>query len=358
MKGKPGGLLTAMIVFSFLTIGALYAVAMEKIALPVAAKQMPVTNAMLKGSTFVGGQTCKECHAKEFEAWSQTWHAKMLRKITPDIVVADFNDVELTYTDMEVMDAAKQKVKISPIIQLKRDGENFQLVLVDKDNEANTQRYPLSYVLGGHWEQQFEVSVGNTFYPSPMRWVVEDKQWRTKSFSEIWWVADGTPDGRPRKPEELQMNQASAVKCDGCHTGGLKTVKEGDRWTLPDRDKWIGIGCEKCHGPGSRHVEAQTRESILNPAKVNAVQQDQVCGQCHSRVTSKSEPDLAYPMNFLPGNSDLQNLVEFWTYSTKPGNFWSNGDASKNRQQYHDVRGSDALRSRKLQNALQLRFVS
>jgi hypothetical protein len=319
--------------------------AAEREALTIAEKKPPVSNAMLKDAVYSGTQSCKECHAKEFESWSQTWHSRMLRKVAPDIVVADFNNVELTYSELEVTDANKQKIKISPTIQLKREGESFQLILLDKDHEANNQSYSLAYVLGGHWEQQFEVPVGDTYYPSPMRWVVDDQQWRTKAFSEIWWVADGTPDGRPRKPEEMQKNQVSDAKCDGCHTAGLKTVKEGDRWTLPDRDKGLGIGCEKCHGPGSKHMEAKTRESILNPARLNAVQQDQVCGQCHSRVTSKAEPDLAYPLDFLPGNTDLQERVEFWTYSTKPGNFWPNGDANKNRQQYHDVQKTKHARA-------------
>jgi hypothetical protein len=71
----------------------------------------------------------------------------MLRKLTPDIVVADFNNMELTYPDVEVLDDTRQKVKISPTIQLKRDGETYQLILLDKDNEANNQSYPLAYVL-------------------------------------------------------------------------------------------------------------------------------------------------------------------------------------------------------------------
>jgi hypothetical protein len=139
----------------------------------------------------------------------------MLRKLTPDIVVADFNNVELTFPDVEVVDSAKQKVKISPTLQLKREGESFQLILVDKDNEANNLSYPLAHVVGGHGEQQFEVPVGDTYYPSPVPWVIEDGQWRSKSFSEIWWMADGTPDGRPGKPEEMQKNQVSDAKCDG-----------------------------------------------------------------------------------------------------------------------------------------------
>ena len=155
----------------------------------------------------LGPKARSDCHQKEYELWSTTPHSKMLRKVSPDMVVADFNNVELTYTDVEVLDAGKSKVKIAPTIKLKHAGEDYLITLVDKDNEANNQTYPMAYVLGGKWEQQFEVQVGSTVFPSPMRWVVADGQWRTKAFSEIWWMADGTPDGRRRKPEEMQGNQ-------------------------------------------------------------------------------------------------------------------------------------------------------
>lgn len=142
----------------------------------------------------------------------------------------------------------------------------------------------------------------------------------------------------------MQGNQTSAAKCDGCHTTGVKAVKEQNIWKVPDKEKWLGISCERCHGPGSEHAELQTKESIVNPPRLNSVQQNQVCGQCHSRVTNKKDGDLAYPSDFQPGNTDLQDRVEFWTYSTRPANFWANGDASKNRQQYHDVNRTEHTR--------------
>lgn len=320
--------------------GRLLAGKEPRTALPVAERKGPESNEFLKGASSVGPKACAECHQKEYEMWLKTPHSRMLRKVSPDIVVSDFKDVELTYTDVEALDAGKAKVKIAPTIRLKHAGEDYFLTLVDKDNEANNQTYRMAYVLGGKWEQQFEVEVGSTVFPSPMRWVVADGQWRTKAFSEIWWIADGTADGRPRKPEEMQGNQTSAAKCDGCHTTGAKALKEENVWKTPDKEKWLGITCERCHGPGSKHAELQTKESIVNPMRLNPVQQNQVCGQCHSRVTNKKDGDLAYPLDFLPGNTDLQDRVEFWTYSTRPANFWPNGDSSKNRQQYHDAGGT------------------
>jgi predicted CXXCH cytochrome family protein len=327
-----------------LSAGSVLAASKEKPALPVAAKAPPVLNEFIKGASFTGSASCLDCHKHEHKVWSGTWHAKMLRKISPDIVVANFNNFEITYSDVEALDENNLKKKISPTIRLKRENDDFLLTLIDKDDEANNQTYKLVYVLGGNWEQQFEAMVGATFYPSPMRWVVADGQWRSKAFSEIWWIADGSSDGRPRKPEEMRATQSSDTKCDGCHTTGLKPVKDSGQWKLPNRDNGLGIGCEKCHGPGGKHIELQTKESIINPLNLNAIQQDQLCGQCHSRVTNKIERDLVYPTEFFPGDTTLPERVEFWTYSTQPGNFWPNEYANKNRQQFHDTRNTTHAR--------------
>jgi len=329
-----------LLVVLALSAGSVFAALKEKPSLPRAAKSPPVLNEIIKGASFAGSAACTECHQDEHKVWSGTWHAKMLRKISPDIVVADFNNLEIAYANVEVLDENNQKMKISPTIRVKREGDDYYLTLIDKDNETNNQTYKLGYVLGGNWEQQFEAQVGSVLFPSPMRWVVADSQWRSNAFSEIWWAADGTADGRPRKPEEMRANQSSDAKCDGCHTTGLKPVKEGSQWKLPNRDAGLGIGCEKCHGPGSKHIELQTKESIINPLNLNAIQQDQICGQCHSRVTNKIEKDLAYPTEFMPGDTTLPDRVEFWTYSTQPRNFWPNEYANKNRQQFHDTRGT------------------
>ena len=68
----------------------------------------------IKGSQFVGSDSCRTCHAKDHAAWTETWHANMHRKADPAIVVADFSNVEITYRDLEIEGPDKKKVKISP----------------------------------------------------------------------------------------------------------------------------------------------------------------------------------------------------------------------------------------------------
>ena len=42
-----------------------------------------------------------------------------------------------------------------------------------------------------------------------------------------------------------------------------------------------GIGCERCHGPGERHVHSGRAGDIVNPARLPPARQLDVCAQCH-----------------------------------------------------------------------------
>jgi len=316
-----------------------------KPAAPVAGLQKPSAPvAFLDGASHVGSAACKDCHAKEFTQWAASGHANMLRPVKPEIVKADFGGVEIAYEGVEVEDADKNKVKINPKVKAEtRDGKFF-VTLLDADNPANAQSYEVVEVLGSLWEQQYYLKVGDKIFPSPVRWVENDRQWRKAAFAPFWWVADGTPDGRPKKPEEMPAKQTVDYQCNGCHTTAFNAKKDDQGKYAFSRQEG-GVGCEACHGPGSKHVAAQGKDTIMNPAKLGTWQQEQLCGQCHIRVTSKQDKDFAFPLGFKSGQTDLQDRVEFWTYSTKPGNFWPNEDAKKNRQQYHDTMRSAHMAS-------------
>lgn len=322
------------------TIGASTAIAQKSKGtrpLPTAKDVQTQPSTRQKDAAYVGSKVCAGCHKKDYAAWKETWHANMHRDFSPEIVIADFHNVEIGYKEVEVDGPDKSKVKISPKIKVNRDGDIFSFTLVDQDNPGNNQTYKIAYVFGGNWNQHFEAQVGSVYYPTPMRWVVEDRQWITKPFNTLWWIADGTPDGRPRRPEEMPKNKTGDASCDGCHTTGYSVAKDKESGGWQGHKAELGIACEACHGPGSAHTNTKSKADIVNPAGLNAAQQNQVCGQCHSRVTNKQEKELSFPQGFRPGASDLDERVSFWTHASNPKNFWANDFASKNRQQYHDV---------------------
>ncbi|MBI1910307.1 MAG: ammonia-forming cytochrome c nitrite reductase subunit c552 [Deltaproteobacteria bacterium] len=332
-----------------------------KVVLPLGAAQPTKAirsgQEFFKGATFVGADTCKSCHAKQYDEWAKTWHRKMEQLPSAQSVAGEFDNIPRVYKDLEVesLKEPKKREKISPTIRAWKDAGKFFFTLIDRDNEKNNQTYEVAKVLGGKWDQGYEVKVGENYYPTPIRWSAVAKAWIARGFrADEWFLGDGTPDGIPRGPDQLLPHRVAEAKCAMCHTTGFTPMldKETKKWKAAAPYE-LGISCEKCHGPGSLHVqeakEAEGRgqrllkaEKIIHPLKdLNTLQQNQVCGQCHGRNTNKRERDLAFPVGFLPGDTNIQDLIYFWSYSGTPDPaqvryFWPNDWAKRNRQQWQD----------------------
>jgi len=323
-------------------------------------------------ATYAGSDSCKSCHEKQYAEWKSTWHAKMQRLATPDVVVGDFNNRIVTYKDVEIKDRdgkpARDRdgkpVKLTFQVRAHREGDKFFFTVLDKDNAANNQTYEIYKVLGGKWDQQYEIRIGDNLLPGILRWSVANQGWIVSSYRPDEWVLpDGTPDGRPRKPEELPTGRFAEAKCSGCHTTGNDFYKDAAGiWKVKANGKSeMAVACERCHGPASRHVaEAEAAKAsgrklapesttIVHPLKdLNSLQQLELCAQCHGRHANKEIPDLAFQLGFRPGDVDMTTRGRFWNYSSTPKHaenkyFWPNDWAKRNRQQWQDFTRSTHL---------------
>jgi tetratricopeptide (TPR) repeat protein len=96
--------------------------------------------------------------------------------------------------------------------------------------------------------------------------------------------------------------------CAECHSTNLK--KQYDLHTDTYQTTWsdINVGCEACHGPGSRHVEwaelpdmarpqVENYELVVKTSGLNSRSLVELCAPCHSRRSAlgdytHAEPDL------------------------------------------------------------------
>ncbi|MFC5301841.1 ammonia-forming cytochrome c nitrite reductase subunit c552 [Azospira restricta] len=307
---------------------------------------------------YAGSDSCKSCHEMQHAEWRETWHAKMERWPSPDIIVGDFNDRVITYKDVKVKTKDGKEEKLTFQVKTHRQSDKFFFTVLDKDNPANDQTFEIAKVLGGKWDQHYEIKIGENYLPAPIRWSVAAKDWLISSYRPYEWVTpDGSPDGRPLKLEELPKGRFAEGKCSGCHTTGFEFYKDdvAGHWKAKENGKGeIGIACERCHGPASKHVgEAETAKAagkpldpaattIVHPLKdLSPMQQTQVCAQCHGRNTNKKISDISFQQGFLPGDVDMTSRSRFWSYSgtSNPDEykyFWPNDWAKRNRQQFQD----------------------
>jgi predicted CXXCH cytochrome family protein len=238
---------------------------------------------------FVGSESCKRCHATEYDNWKKTRMANVVRdpKEHPESVLGDFEHEDPVRT--------------------------FGLDEV-------------AFVYGSRWKQRYFTKRGDDYFPLPAQWDVKKRRWLPYHVEAgaDWWVPFYGP---------TNFDRPTGPTCDGCHSVNYNTeTKQVTEWN---------VGCEKCHGPGSAHAEHPTRKNIVNPETLDYVRGNDTCMQCHSQGRPLSDPIAGkhydWPVGFLPG----ERLANYWRLEEiKPGtaNFYQYPDltAHKNRMQGND----------------------
>lgn len=135
---------------------------------------------------------------------------------------------------------------------------------------------------------------------------------------------DFTLGHRPPLPNQLVTAPGRAISttearlCFGCHMTASTTGSQLDlKHASP------GVGCEACHGPGARHVQAmheghveQGRRVVLNPKQLNPIDSVDFCGACHR---------TAWDVR-LGGMTGIVT-VRFQPYRLEKSKCWGKGDA-------------------------------
>jgi predicted CXXCH cytochrome family protein len=237
---------------------------------------------------YVGSQACEKCHEQIYQRWKKTPMANVVR------------------------DPREHPEAIIPNLAT--------------NTVARFTKDQVALVYGSLWKQRYFTKVGDDYFPLSAQWDVTHRVWRP------YFVASGTDWWVPFYPPD-NMQRPTGPTCDGCHSVGYDIhTKQVVEWN---------VGCERCHGPGSEHAEHPSRGNILNPARMEYVQANDTCIQCHSQgrpLTSPIEGKYYdWPVGFRPG----LHLGDFWqleqhTLGTATFTHFAEGTAHKNRMQGND----------------------
>jgi predicted CXXCH cytochrome family protein len=153
---------------------------------------------------------------------------------------------------------------------------------------------------------------------------VTHKKWRPYFVKDDWWVTYYPPDN---------FKRPTSTTCDGCHSVNYNT-------TTHMVTEW-NVGCEKCHGPGSEHVKNPVNSTIINPARLDYVQANDTCIQCHSQGRPPANPIAGQYYDWPVGFHMGLKLSDFWKLEDhKAGEttftHFADGTAHKNRMQGND----------------------
>ncbi len=159
---------------------------------------------------------------------------------------------------------------------LRRGGRFFQRrhELDSRGGEVNIFEQEVTFAIGSgnHARSYLHQSANGEITELPITWYTQEGR---------WGMSPGYDNATPSDFTRLVDDG-----CLFCHNG------------YPPAP---GIDCQRCHGPGSRHVDLagggkaqkpEIRAAIVNPARLNPERQMEVCMQCHLETTSAELPGM------------------------------------------------------------------
>jgi Flp pilus assembly protein TadD len=157
-------------------------------------------------------------------------------------------------------------------------------------------------------------------FQSPIAWYVRQRRW-------------DLPPGYEKSNRHFDLPIQSV--CLSCHANRSEPVEGTVNRYRPPFFAGHAIGCERCHGPGERHVAhpkvVDGRDvTIVNPAALEPALRDAVCQQCHlngqKRVLRAGRRDEDY----RPGLP----FQRFWTVLEGPSSLDENHFVGQFEQMY------------------------
>jgi hypothetical protein len=102
----------------------------------------------------------------------------------------------------------------------------------------------------------------------------------------------------------LRQSPDNAFRCFNCHATNVRRTAEGADLSAIE----LGVRCERCHGPGRRHIEAARagqpaaaiRRTVFNAGAMKPRQIPEVCGECHRSPVpgvASETPELDDPLS-------------------------------------------------------------
>lgn len=253
-------------------------------------------------ASYVTSEACAGCHIENY----QSWRHQTLHPIM-------FRPVE---SDDDIQGDFESE---NPVVTFKK-GE-------------------IEFVIGNKWEQVYARIIDGEYYPFTAKWLITTQKWV------------------PYKVNDWKETPLS-TKCNGCHTTGFNP----DTYEFSE----FGIGCEACHGAGSKHVQQKKKleGEVCQICHQDSMQdtdhsiilsyKSSVCGQCHSRGQQVNDSEhmqtsFNFPLQYRPGDDLPEGYNALTKEQDKKGQHWWGIGLSKNRhQEFADFSVSKHSRSLEL----------
>ena len=291
---------------TLLCAAALFSIAFSGPPPGLAETTIGATATSSKTAEYVGSESCAGCHASEHADWNKSHHKAAMQVATDVTVLGNFNGVTFEKNGTES-------------VFFKREGK-FWVRTDGPDGKLDD--FEILYTFGVAPLQQYLIGLpGGRLQAFGIAWDARPASDGGQRWYHLY------PDRKLAAGDPLHwtgIDQNWNYQCAFCHSTNLQ--KNYDAATTQFKTTWseISVGCEACHGPGSRHLDWATKtvdgKRVDDPGKGFAFTLDErpgvswrtgldgylsrsvprtedkvvhVCAACHSRRQQFSSDPLA-----------------------------------------------------------------
>lgn len=281
---------------------------------------------------YVGMNTCKACHQGIYNTFIETGMGKSFGKATLEKTSATFNHANI-YDKFSKFNY--QAFWNNDSLYIKE----FKLLKKDTSFKRTEQ---VNFIIGsGQHTNSHMQNVNGYIHQMPMTFFTQKKKWD---------LPPGFENG-----VNTRFSRKIGLECMSCHNGYPDFVmgSENKYTRVP-----LGIDCERCHGPGSIHVQERSTGtkidtskyidySIVNPSKLQIDLQFDICQRCHLQGNAVLKEGKSF-YDFKPG----QRLSDFMTvflpkYTTSKSEFIMASHADRLKQSACFIKTTEKIQSKK-----------
>jgi predicted CXXCH cytochrome family protein len=257
----------------------------------------------------VGGyakpEVCAGCHRNVWETYRNTGMARSFYRPTAE----DYSGKTAFY----------HRLSDSYFSMRQQDGKLYQsrYQIDPAGKQINVMEKQIDFVMGSgnHARAYLHRTERGTLVELPLAWYAEKGG---------YWAMNPGYD----RPNHDGFRRPITYDCMFCHNGYPQIPAGHDQpfaepvyaGSLPE-----GIDCQRCHGAGRKHAELagsagakpeDIRKSIVNPSRLSAQRQMEVCMACHLETTSFPLPNAVQryergPFSYKPGEPLSAFILNF-----------------------------------------------
>ena len=229
-------------------------------------------------SQYVDPQLCQPCHSDISDSYQKVAMGRSFYLPSAENVIEDYKVNNHYYHELS-----------NRHYRMLQRGERFyqrRYQLDAQGREHNVFEMEVTHIIGSgnHARSYLNLDAGGVLRELPVSWYTQEQRWAMSPGYD--------------RPDHEDFSRQVTHACMFCHNAYPPLPEPSDRLGLDSRfprELPSGIDCQRCHGPGSRHLEmvssgradaADIRRTVVNPVRLGPEREMEVCMQCHLPVAT------------------------------------------------------------------------